>query len=114
MGLRCSVHAESHEGAQRLDDLSLFGEATRGVLREHQVSIRDDVEHAVVTLDQPGLDPEVVGKPGPQTGGPRKVVSTHAIRDRDIHLSKLLAPPSYGESVPTARRREAEGGRWVG
>jgi hypothetical protein len=84
------MRAALHEWPQCSDDLMLFGESTGGVLRKHQVSIHQDVEDAVVTLDQLGLDSEFLREPGPQTGGLRKVVSTHAVRDRDMHRMNLL------------------------
>lgn len=77
---------ELHECAQRLDDLVLFGEPSRRVLRENEVSIRDDVEDAVVALEQLRLNSKFSRQLGPQTGGSRKVVSAHAVRNRDLHL----------------------------
>jgi hypothetical protein len=56
---------------ERLDDLALFGEPPRRVLREDEISVGDDVEDAVVTLDQPGLDSQFPSQRGPQTGGAR-------------------------------------------
>jgi len=55
------------------------------MLREHEPSVRDDVEDAVVTPDQSGFDSQLSSELRPQTGGARKVVSTYAVRDRDVH-----------------------------
>src|SRR5262245_54226006 len=79
-----------HERAERLDDLALFGETALRVLREDELPIRDDVEDAVVALDQPGLDSQLTSQRGPQTGGARKIVSARAVGDRDVHRGLLV------------------------
>jgi hypothetical protein len=106
------------------------------VLREDELPIRDDVEDAVVAPDQLRLDPEVFRESGRQTGGPRVIVSTHAVGDGDLHDPRMrnrargrqrdpVAPCGsgfglFGEGQPavaaglrSARERRTAGGTGV-
>ena len=76
--------------AQFLEDLVVFGEAPRRVLREEQLGVSVDVEDPVAAADQLGLDADLVADPGRQTGGPGEVVSTSAVVDRDLHVGALV------------------------
>jgi len=96
-----------HEWPQRLNDLVLFWKPARRMLREDEVSICDNVENAVVTLDQSGFDSQLSRQLGPQTGGARKVVSAHAICNRDVHLWISCRRPA----VPTLGIA-ADGAAW--
>jgi hypothetical protein len=69
----------------RLDDLVVLGEATFIVSREDDRAIDLDVEDAAAALDENGLDAGPSLQLGRQTGGPWKVVSDAAVRDRDLH-----------------------------
>ena len=64
----------------------MFGEAARLVLRVDELSVDDDVEDATVALDQLRIDIHRLLDLGRQTGGLWKVVSAHAVLDRDLHL----------------------------
>jgi len=68
-----------------IDDLPWRRKALLLMLREDHVAVDDDIEHAIVALDQRRVDAELVLDPGRQTGGLRKVVSTTAVLDRDVH-----------------------------
>ena len=61
------------------------------MLREHQVTIDDDLEHTVCTLDKTRRGLELVVQFGRQPGGPWLVVSRNAIFDRYIHRSSTTA-----------------------
>lgn len=55
--------------AQKLEDFGIFGEAALVVLGEQQPAVGDHVEHAVVALDQFGIDAQLTRNLGRQTGG---------------------------------------------
>ena len=76
------------------------------MLGEDQLTVGHDVEDAVVALDELCLDSQLPGERGLQTGGPREVVSTNAVGDRDLHgtLLKLWGPAAADRArLPIAR-----------
>jgi len=56
------------------------------VLREYERAVDGDVEDTALALDELRLDAQFTQQPGPQTGGTWQVVSTGAIRNRDLHI----------------------------
>ena len=75
--------------AERADDLAGFRKPLLGVLGEDQLAVDDHVEDPVGALDELGLDAERLLDFGRQTGGPRQVLSTRAVGDRDCHRSDV-------------------------
>ena len=75
--------------AERADDLARFRKPLLGVLGEDQLAVDDHVEDPVGALDELGLDAERLLEFGRQTGGPRQVLSTRAVGDRDCHRSDV-------------------------
>src|SRR5579871_1202003 len=72
-----------HELLERSQDLVLLGESSGLVLREDHLPVDDDVEDAVLPLDQLRIDPRSLLDRGRQTGGLGRVVSNDAVRDLD-------------------------------
>jgi len=69
----------------------LLGEAALRLLREHEVTVRDDVELALRALDDAGVDSAVLQR-GRETRGPAVVApSDWAVEDLDAHVQSLLA-----------------------
>ena len=68
-------------GAEGGDDLVVLGEALLGVLGEYQVAVGDDVEHAVISFYQLGIDAQRTADGGRQTGGLGEVLSAGAVLD---------------------------------
>jgi len=73
------------ERCQLVEHLVVLGEAADLVLAEDEPPIRLDVEDPARTLDELGLDPELLLDRGRQTGGLGQIVSLHAIGDADLH-----------------------------
>ena len=80
------------QAAQRLQNLRVFREAARTVLRVDERAICADVENAAAALNELGLDAELFRYFGRQTGGPRQITSTHAVLNRHSHDQ---APQKY-------------------
>jgi hypothetical protein len=55
------------------------------VLGVNHGAVSGDVEHASAALQKLGLNAQLFGDLGRQTGGARKVVSARAVLDRDAH-----------------------------
>jgi len=53
------------------------------------VAIGEHVEHSLIPLHELGLDAEALPDRSRQTGGPRSVVSTHAVVDLHPHAAHL-------------------------
>ena len=68
----------------------MIGKSPFGLLGEDQLVIDEDVEDASSALDELGVLACLLLDGGRQTGGPRKIISGRAIRDRDLHRSTLL------------------------
>ena len=64
----------------------MFGKPSTLVFRKNDPAVPDDVENAVVALDQLSVDVQISQDRGRQTGGLRKVVSAHAISNGNGHL----------------------------
>jgi hypothetical protein len=73
--------------SDQVENLSVLGETTEGFLREHEVTIHTDLEHASVGGFESAFDPQRLVELGSQTGGPGLVVSLAAILDLDPHAS---------------------------
>jgi len=72
-------------------NFSILREPPQRMLREHQVTIDDDLEHPVCTLDKTRRGLELLVQFGRQPGGPWLVVSNNAVFDRYVHRpSELL------------------------
>ncbi len=72
-------------------DLTLVREASQPALGEHQLAVHLHLEDAVFALDEPGPGPEFPLQFGRQPGGPRLVISNHAVFNRYVHVY-LRAP----------------------
>lgn len=92
-------------------DLTIVGESTQRSLRKDQLSIDDDLEDAVRTLDQLGRSFEIAVQFSRQTGGSRFVISHHAVFDRNVHRPSTLAscilsdPPAPAPTDPFPRHK---------
>jgi hypothetical protein len=85
---------------ERYEDLGLFGEASLGLLREHEVAVNDDVELALRALDDARVDAAGLER-GRETRGPAVVAASDgAVVDLDAHGQSLA-----GRSRLTSRRR---------
>ena len=96
--------SEPHEslcgpGAYRLDHFGIFRKAPLGVLRKDQRAVDGDVEHTAVPARQVRVDAKLSLECGRQTGGLGKVVSTSAVRNRDLHRPHS----NVGQTHPAAR-----------
>ena len=60
------------------------------------IAVHNDIEDPIVALDQGWLDTELLSNFGRQTGGPRKVVSTCAVRNLNFHRCSRLATLESG------------------
>ena len=78
------------QGANCLNDLVLFGKATRGVFGIHLFSVRHDIENAAAALDQLDLGTELFLECGLQPGGTRKIVSADAVCNGDFHADSFM------------------------
>ena len=72
-------------GGEGFEDLVVLGEAPFSVLREDDLPVREDVEHASCAVLQDGIDAEFLLDGGRETRSPRFVVSNHAVLDDDVH-----------------------------
>jgi hypothetical protein len=63
----------------------MFREAARVALAPNLRPVHMHVKHAAGAFDQLGIDAEFILDRLRQTGGCGKVVSLHAILDRDVH-----------------------------
>ena len=82
---------------QLRDDLVVFGIPSHLVFREQDLPVHLDVEDTSGALHQQGIETELFLDLGRQPGGPRQVVSAHAVGDRDPHgvlPSMKMAHPS--------------------
>jgi hypothetical protein len=72
------------------------------MLGEDQRAVHLDVEDAAAPADQLGLGTESALKVGRQPGGPRMIVSRHAVLDGDAHAPLRFALNNTGRpgSVP--------------
>jgi hypothetical protein len=82
--------SDLHEASDRRFDLARFREPAGLVLAECRHAVDHDVKHTAGALDQCGIGAESLLQVGRQTGGPRVVVSNHAVGDGDIHGSLLV------------------------
>jgi hypothetical protein len=73
------------QGTQSLQNLCVFGEKACAVFRVDQRAVCGDIEYAAAAPDELGLDAELFGDFGRQTGGPGQITSAHAVLDRDAH-----------------------------
>ena len=71
--------------SDRLRYLSIIRESPQRALREHQLTVNDDLEDTVCTLDKTRRGAELLIQFGRQPGGPWLVVSNDAIFDRYVH-----------------------------
>ena len=71
---------------QRVDDLLMFREPLRLVLRKDQLTLRLDVEDTVGPFDELGVEAKPLLDLGRQTGDLGQVVSTNAVRNGDVHV----------------------------
>lgn len=86
--VRC--HAPSLlQGANRLNDLVLFGESAGRMLGIYRFAVGDDIENAAAALDQLDLGAELFLEYCLQPGGTRKVASTDAVCNGDFHGDSL-------------------------
>jgi hypothetical protein len=69
----------------------MLGKASGGFLGENQPAIDLDVKNSSVTGDQFGFQVRHLPDLIRQTGGSGKVVSLHAVLDRDLHLLSCSA-----------------------
>ena len=77
--------------AQELGDLLIHGEAPELGLREEQLAIAADLEHAAGATDELDLEGRVIGPEfGGQTGRLRQVVSLSAVLDSQVHLRSVM------------------------
>lgn len=83
------------QGANRLNDLVLFGKATRGVFGIHLSSVCHDIENAAAALDQLDLGAELFLECGLQPGGTRKIVSADAVCNGDFHPDSFMTSTRY-------------------
>jgi len=87
------------QGANCLNDLVLFGKATRGVFGIHLFSVCHDIENAAAALDQFDLGTELFLECDLQPGGTRKIVSADAVCNGDFHadsfMTRTVAHPVY-------------------
>lgn len=69
----------------------MLGESTCGVFREDEDIVHNDIENATAPLNQLDIGTCLRLHGVRQTGGLRRVVSLHAIRDRNLlHGNSLL------------------------
>jgi hypothetical protein len=61
------------------------------VLGVDQRAVCGDIEDAAAALDELRLYAQMFGNFGRQTGGPRQIVSAHAVLDRDAHIQAHLS-----------------------
>ncbi len=74
------------------DDLALFGEAARFLLREDQIAVREDVELTLRSRRRLRLDSGLLGDRGRETRGPAVVAASGgAVEDSDRHARRLVA-----------------------
>lgn len=66
----------------------MLGETVDVVLAENQLAVDDDIKDAAGALDQRGIDVALVLDRSGQTGRSGKVVSLHAVCNRDLHLPR--------------------------
>jgi hypothetical protein len=89
---------------ERRGDLAGFREPAGLPLGEHQLAVHLDVEDAGGSLDELGLDAELLLDLCRQTGGARKVVSDGAVLDRDERgHTLLLSGPIIGQGRTAGR-----------
>ena len=72
------------------------------VLAEDQFAIDDDVKNPTTAFDQCRVDVALVLDRSGQTGRGRKVVSLHAVGDRNLHL---VVAPIAGKYTAASRER---------
>jgi hypothetical protein len=70
--------------------LSVIRESAERPLGKNQISIDHDLEDPVRTFDEVGRGFKLAIQFGRQPGGPRFVVSIHAIFDRNIHHASTI------------------------
>jgi CubicO group peptidase (beta-lactamase class C family) len=84
----------------RVDDFLMRGKPMRRVFRKNRRAVDDDVEDAPLAGDDFGVEPQLAGKRGSQTGRLRAVVSANAVFDQDEHDDPddtvLGLVPEYG------------------
>lgn len=83
-------------------DLAGLGEASGGLLREQELAVEGDLEHAARSLDQLGVEVEALGDFRRQTGGAGVVVSNDAVLDRKRGHVVLLGGGEGGLRVTGA------------
>jgi hypothetical protein len=93
--------------AQGGDDFGGLGEAAVAVLGEDELAVGDDVEDAVIALEELRLDAERLPDVGRQTGGPRQIVSAYAVLDGDVHRHASMGRVALGVNQPQPRRHDA-------
>ena len=74
------------------------------MLREDDVAIDGDVEHASVAGNDLGLEAELPRNHGRQTGSLRAVVSTDAIGNGDSHDTDTMINPGGASGLPSVER----------
>ena len=68
------------------------------MFREHELSVGDDVEDSLVSLDQLGFDPELAFELCCQTGSVPKITSKDTVSNRYLHTNS----PARGIEVRLA------------
>ena len=76
-------------GDRRLH-FTLFGKSSRGFFGKDEIVIETDLEDPVPTLDQGGLEIELLSQRIRQTGGSGFVVSSHAVFDPNRSHFRIL------------------------
>jgi hypothetical protein len=70
--------------------LSVIRKSAKRPLRKHHLAVDDDLEVPVRALDEGGRGRKLSVQFGRQPGGPRLIVSNHAVFDRNIHHASTL------------------------
>ena len=100
---RSSCRWSAEPTLQVLLDLSLIRKSTRTALGIDKLVPELDFEDAVGSLDELGLEPELLLDAVRQTDGPRSVVSNHAVFDSNSgHNDCLLG--DYTDSIDAVAR----------
>jgi hypothetical protein len=93
--------------ADAFRDLSIIRETPKGPLRKHQITVDDDLEDTVCTLDEMRRGAKLPIQFGRQPGGPWLVVSNNAIFDRNVHhastLTDVILSDSFHAHPPDTR-----------
>ena len=94
---------------QLRQQLTRLGEPPFLLLREDELAVDDDVEHAAAALHERDLDAARLADLSRQTGGSGEIASLLAVRDLHFHRALLASGVGPGEPVtrPPYRRPAA-------